>query len=88
MIFIIMEENEDIKTRYCSKCINYDAENKACTSFPAGIPAELLSGKIQHKSKFPEQVGNDVFVNAREYWESEGLTLHPTFGNDDFIEED
>jgi hypothetical protein len=87
MIFINMEENEDLKTRYCNKCIHFDADNKACTAFPSGIPSEILSGKIQHKSKFPEQQGTDVFVNAREYFENEGLVFHTTFGNDDFIVE-
>lgn len=83
-----MEENEDINTRYCNKCIHYDAETLSCPAFPTGIPSALLAGKIQHKSKFPEQIGTDVYVNARDYWESEGLEFHPTYGNDDFIVED
>ena len=83
-----MEENEDIDTRYCNKCIHYNADTKSCSAFPAGIPAGLLAGKIKHLSKFPEQIGNDVFVNAREYWEGEGLAFHPMEGFDDFIVED
>ena len=82
-----MEENEYINTSYCNKCLNYDAENKSCSAFPNGIPAGLLSGKIKHLSKFPEQKGTDVFVNAREYWEKEGLEFHPMEGFDDFIRE-
>jgi len=80
--------NEPKNTSYCSKCLHYDADNMVCSAFPNGIPDQLLSGQIQHKSKFPEQVGTDVFVNEREYWESQGLEFHPHDGIDDFIVED
>lgn len=80
-----MEENEDIKTRYCNKCLHFDADTKSCSAFPNGIPAALLAGKIKHLSKFPEQIGADVFVNARAFWEKEGLEMHPMEGIDDFI---
>ncbi|RAJ24989.1 hypothetical protein [Pedobacter cryoconitis] len=83
-----MEENQDTNTRYCNKCLHFDADTKSCSAFPNGIPSALLAGKIKHLSKFPEQTGTEVFVDAREYWISQGLELHPMEGVDDFIIED
>ncbi len=81
-------KNENINTSYCNKCLHFDEEKNACNAFPNGIPTDLLSGKIKHKSKFPEQEGNEVFVNERDYWIKEGLEYHPMEGIDDFIIED
>ena len=83
-----MKENEDISIRYCNKCIHFDAGTLSCPAFPNGIPAGLLAGSIKHLSKFPEQIGTDVFINARDYWENEGLEFHPMEGIDDFIIDD
>jgi|GEM_PF-5348579 hypothetical protein len=80
---------EEIKnTRYCSKCLHFDGEKNGCNAFPSGIPTDLLSGKVKHKSKFPEQEGNDVFVDAYQYWTDQGLKLHPMIGVDDAEIED
>lgn len=83
-----MNEFEQINTSYCNKCLHFDEETNSCNAFPNGIPAALLAGKIKHLSKFPEQIETDVFINAREYWESQGLEFHPLEGIDDFIIED
>lgn len=80
---------EEVKnTRYCSKCLHFDGGNNSCSAFPAGIPEPLLSGKVKHKSKFPEQEGTDVFVDAYQYWTDQGLTMHPMIGVDDAEIED
>jgi len=74
---------QDINTRYCRKCLHFDGDTLTCSAFPMGIPVDLLSGKVKHLSKFPEQVGKDVFVNSAEYWEKEGLQVHwMEFGGD------
>jgi len=79
---------ESKNTRYCDKCLHYDANAQSCPAFPNGIPDQLLAGKIKHILRFPEQVGKDVYVNSREYWEGMGLEFHPMEGIDDFIVED
>lgn len=79
-----MNDLESINTSYCNKCLHFDEDSNTCQAFPNGIPSELLSGKVKHTSRFPEQVGLAVFINEREYWENEGLEFHPMAGVDDF----
>lgn len=79
---------QDKNTRYCNKCLHFNGDKNACNAFPNGIPDEILSGKIKHVSKFPDQNGTDVFVDAYQYWTDQGLTMHPMIGVDDFEIED
>ena len=62
-------------TRYCSKCINFENDNNTCGAFPNGIPTDILSGKIKHLTRFPEQVGDDVFEDRLEFLKSGGIDV-------------
>jgi hypothetical protein len=46
----------------CKECIwfNNDTGN-SCEAFPNGIPIEILTDKLKHISKFPEQVGDFTY---------------------------
>lgn len=75
-------------TKYCSKCINFNSDNNSCPAFPQGIPEQLLSGKIKHKSKFPEQIGNDVFEDKIQFLKDGGIDVSDLEQWDDMIIED
>ena len=62
-----------MNTRYCEKCINFNHDNNTCSAFPNGISVDILSGKIKHVVRFPEQVGNDVFEDEIEFLKSGGI---------------
>ena len=66
-----MNMNE-IKIKYCHKCINYNVNN-TCSAFPNGIPVDILTGKLKHTVKFPEQVGDDVFEDRIEFLKAGGI---------------
>lgn len=61
--------------KYCSKCINFNSDNNTCSAFPYGIPVDILSGKIKHVTRFPEQVGTDVFEDRIEFLKSGGIDV-------------
>lgn len=63
----------NINIKYCEKCIHFEGVDFACPAFPSGIPTEILSGKIKHASKFPEQVGTDVFVDEIAFLKAGGI---------------
>lgn len=65
--------NKDIK--YCIKCINFNGDDFTCAAFPNGIPDQLLSGKIKHVSKFPEQIGDDVFLDKIQFLKDGGIDV-------------
>jgi hypothetical protein len=60
-------------TRYCEKCINFNQDNNTCSAFPNGIPVDILSGKIKHVTRFPEQVGDDVFEDRIQALKAIGI---------------
>ncbi|WP_316817294.1 hypothetical protein [Pedobacter nyackensis] len=78
--------NKDIK--YCSKCINFNGDDFACVAFPNGIPNEILSGKIKHVSKFPEQMGDDVFLDKIQFLKDGGIDTSDLEQWNDMIIED
>ncbi|SDJ95679.1 hypothetical protein SAMN04487898_105148 [Pedobacter sp. ok626] len=77
---------KDIK--YCSKCINFNGDDFTCAAFPNGIPNEILSGKIKHISKFPEQIGDDVFFDKIQFLKDGGIDTRDLEEWDDMIIED
>lgn len=40
----------------CANCAHYRKQNK-CKAFPAGIPAEVLTGRHDHTEPFPGDKG-------------------------------
>jgi hypothetical protein len=64
-----------INPKFCEKCINFNSDNNTCGAFPYGIPVDILSGKIKHTVRFPEQVGTDVFEDRLEFLKSGGIDV-------------
>lgn len=79
---------EPIRIKYCHKCINYN-DNKTCSAFPNGIPIDILTGKLKHTVKFPEQVGDDVFEDEITFLKSGGIdtTYLEQYRDDQIIED-
>lgn len=79
--------NMNIDDKYCSKCVNYN-NDYTCSAFPYTIPVDLLSGKIKHTTRFPEQVGEDVFQDKIEFLKSGGIDVtHEEQWDDQEIED-
>lgn len=75
----------NINTKYCEKCVHFMSDTLSCSAFPNRIPSELLSGKIKHKSRFPDQIGNDVFENEIDFLKSGGIDVSDLERWDDVI---
>lgn len=63
----------NVEVTYCNKCLHYNNEDQTCNAFPSQIPPEVLTGKLKHKTKFPEQEGNDVFEDRIKWMQENGL---------------
>lgn len=63
----------NIEVTYCTKCLHYNSEDQTCNAFPNQIPKEILTGKLKHSTKYPEQVGNDVFEDRIKWMKENGL---------------
>ena len=78
---------EQIRIKYCDKCINYN-DNNTCSAFPSGIPIDILNGKLKHTVRYPEQVGNDVFEDELEFLKAGGIDVSLEELHDDIEYED
>jgi len=41
----------------CNRCIHVSEDGQSCKAFPKGIPADILSGKIDHHKPYSGDYG-------------------------------